>query len=100
MLMAEKKAYRDRVKLCLGAMPMLQITGLMQIVDKVDFPFHLRADVSIQLIFQNVPLAILVIVNSIEFRVWNGLSMLTLVLLVLGAFQNIVLFYNYSEEDS
>lgn len=100
MLIAEKRAYRDRVKLGLGALPMLQITGLVQIVEKIDFPFQLRADVSIQLIFQNVPLAILVIINSIEFRVWNTLSMLTLVILVLGAFQNIVIFYNYSEEDS
>ncbi len=51
MLIAEKKALRERIKLGFGALPMLQITGLIQLVEKVDFPFHLRADVSLLVIF-------------------------------------------------
>lgn len=38
-LKAEQNSFKMRIRLCLLAVPLMQITGMIQLMDKVDFPF-------------------------------------------------------------
>jgi hypothetical protein len=45
MIIAERKAFRERVKLGLTALPLIQVAGLTTaLLDLEDFPFHIRVD--------------------------------------------------------
>ena len=62
-MIAENKAYRDRIQLGLLALPLLQVTGLIRLLSFNDFPYHFKVDAAMQLFLQNVPLSVIILLN-------------------------------------
>lgn len=87
---AEQNSFKMRIKLCLLAVPLMQITGMIQLMDKVDFPFQYRAYAAFQLILQNIPLTSLIVANAIELGYWSPLSVFCLLSFVACSVQNVV----------
>lgn len=96
-LFAEKIAFRERVKLCMLALPLMQITGLMVLIEKSDFPFQKLLDSILQMLLQNIPMGIIVLVNSLKLSSWSILGILNLTLQIISAMQNYFRIYESYE---
>ena len=74
----------------LFAFPFLQMTGLIYLVDKNDFPFQIYTDLWISLLLQNVPVLALQMINNIILKQWHIYSIICVGILAASAFANIV----------